>query len=326
MSENNQTDQFNTPILFIVFNRPDLTKKVFAEIKKVKLKQLFIAADGPRSGNASDAIKCQEVRDYLLANIDWQCDLQTLFRSDNLGCGLSCAGAVDWFFEQIEEGIIIEDDCLPDSSFFVFCSEMLDRYRHQERIMHITGVYSGEPYLSQYSYYFSQIAPVGAWASWRRAWLKYDYYMKSWPDFLKEQQIRNLFNKKIQQDFWNWNLNALYLEKLKGTWDVQWAYDVMRSNGLVIHSGVNLVTNIGFTVDATHSSNAGNILSNKDKESMEFPLRHPVFIIENKLADDHKNRYIAGAVWYNFGIKRFLRDLGLFRLVKSVAYFLKRFL
>ena len=146
MSGNNQTDQLNTPILFIVFNRPDLTKKVFAKIKEIRPKQLFIAADGPRSGNVNDAVKCQEVRDYLLSNIDWQCSLQTLFRSDNLGCGLSCAGAVDWFFEQIEEGIIIEDDCLPDSSFFVFCSEMLDRYRYQERIMHITGVYSGEPY------------------------------------------------------------------------------------------------------------------------------------------------------------------------------------
>jgi len=315
-----------TPILFIVFNRLDTTKQVFAKIREARPKQLFIAADGPRPGNANDVVRCQEVRDYLTANVDWQCDLQTLFRSDNLGCGLSCAEAVDWFFKQVEEGIIIEDDCLPDPSFFVFCSEMLARYRHEAQIMHITGVYSGEPYLSQYSYYFSRIAPVGAWAGWRRAWLKYDYYMKSWPDFLKERQICNIFDKKIQQDFWNWNLNALYLAKLKGTWDVQWAYDVMRTNGLAIHSGVNLVTNIGFTVDATHSSNVSNILSNKDKKPMEFPLRHPAFIIENKLADEYKNIHIAGAVWYDFGIKRFLRAIGIFNFAKSAAARLKMFL
>lgn len=107
-----------TPILFIVFNRLDTTKQVFAKIREARPKQLFIAADGPRPGNANDIVRCQEIRDYLVANIDWECDLQTLFRSENLGCALACSGAINWFFDQVEEGIVIEDDCLPDPSFF----------------------------------------------------------------------------------------------------------------------------------------------------------------------------------------------------------------
>lgn len=324
MSGNNQTDQFNTPILFIVFNRPDLTKKVFAKIKEIRPKQLFIAADGPRSGNVNDAVKCQEVRDYLLSNIDWQCSLQTLFRSDNLGCGLSCAGAVDWFFEQIEEGIIIEDDCLPDSSFFVFCSEMLDRYRHQEQIMHITGVYSGEPYLNQYSYYFSRIAHVGAWASWRQAWQRYNFLMKSWPKFKLERQLSNIFYSKVQQKWWDSTFSFMYEEESKNTWDFQWDYAIFSNFGFTIQPMNNLIDNIGFIKGASHAYDNSSLLIKHRAGCIDFPLKHPTFILVNNEADYWKNRYLLKATWFNFGIKKLLRKIGLFTLVKRAYYLLRK--
>lgn len=324
MSENNQTDQFNTPILFIVFNRPDLTKKVFATIKEIRPKQLFIAADGPRSGNANDAIKCQEVRDYLLANIDWDCQLQTLFREDNLGCALACSGAIKWFFDSIEEGIIIEDDCLPDLSFFRFCSENLERYRHHQRIMHISGVYFGEPYLSPYSYYFSEIVSVGAWASWRRAWQQYDISLSSFPQFQQEKQMSNIYPRYIVHRCWEWIFNFLYQEERKNTRDYQWAYAVFSHGGLSINPGVNLITNIGFTGEATHGSSSNSPLANKKSQAIILPLKHPHFILPNLASDRWKNYHLVEANWHVFGVKQLLRKIGLFTLVKRAYYLLRK--
>ncbi len=189
-----QDGLFNVPVLFIVFNRLDLTKQVFSRIKQIKPKKLFIAADGPRLNNAEDKIKCEQVRQYLVANIDWSCELKTLFREENFGCAKACAGAIDWFFSQVEEGVVIEDDCLIDLSFFRFCAEMLEKYRNDKRIMQITSTYFGEPFLNKYSYYFSRIASVGAWASWRRAWNYYSLFL-----FVPDQ-VFSVFHKKRNRD------------------------------------------------------------------------------------------------------------------------------
>lgn len=319
-----QDGLFNVPVLFIVFNRLDLTKQVFSRIKQIKPKKLFIAADGPRLNNVEDKIKCEQVRQYLVANIDWSCELKTLFREENFGCAKACAGAIDWFFSQVEEGVVIEDDCLIDLSFFRFCAEMLEKYRNDKRIMQITSTYFGEPFLNKYSYYFSRIASVGAWASWRRAWNYYSLTMESLPLFLEEKQMLNIYHKKITASCWNWIFNFLYTEKHKNTWDFQWAYAIFSNNSLIINPGVNLVTNIGFTQESTHGSNADSILANNPSQSIEFPLKHPCFILPNRITDDWKNNYLIGANWHIFGAKQFLRKIGLFNFVKKIVYFFKK--
>lgn len=189
--------------------------------------------------------------------------------------------------------------------------------------MHVTGIYSGEPYLKQYSYYFSKMAHVGAWASWRRAWQKYDISLATFPKFLAEKQMLNIYHGHFVAGCWNWIFNFLYQEKVKNTWDFQWAYAIYSNNGLTVHPGVNLITNIGFTNDATHGSSTASPLANKKNYSIELPLNHPAFVLANATGDAWKNRHLVGATWYNFGLKQLLRSIGLFNLVKKLFYFLR---
>ena len=159
---------FNTPILFIIFNRPDTAKKVFKKIQKIEPKQLFIAADGPRKNKPEDVELCKQTRE-ILNGINWDCELITLLREENVGCKKGPADAISWFFEHVEEGIILEDDCLPSDSFFPFCEELLEKYRYDTRIMHIGGSIQLPDYENPDSYYFSRLSHVWGWATWKRA-------------------------------------------------------------------------------------------------------------------------------------------------------------
>jgi len=178
-----------TPVLFIVFNRLDTTKQVFEEIKKAKPQKLFIAADGPR--NFQEKNKTDVVRKYILENINWKCEVKTLFREKNLGCKYAVAGAIDWFFDNVEQGIILEDDCLPSQSFFKFCQEMLEKYKDDERVMHISGTnVEGISKIDQ-DYFFAINFNVWGWATWKRAWKLYDINVTHWPRFLKEGRSKD---------------------------------------------------------------------------------------------------------------------------------------
>jgi hypothetical protein len=179
-----------TPVLFVIFNRLDTTNIVFKAIRKAQPKKLYIAADGPRPGNVSDEEKCTSIR-KLVINVDWDCELKTLFREENLGCGLGPASAYDWFFEHEEEGIILEDDCLPDPSFFIYCQELLEKYRHDTKIMHITGsnFQKGWQNDEDYSYYFSSYPHEWGWATWRRAWKLYDFKVQKYPELDKKDYL-----------------------------------------------------------------------------------------------------------------------------------------
>ncbi len=170
-----------SPVLFLIFNRPETTEQVFSAIKKAQPPRLYIAADGPRSEYPNDAESC-DISRAIATNVDWDCEVKTLFQDQNLGCRLAVSGAVDWFFEQETEGIILEDDCLPDQSFFLFCQELLEQYRDDTRIMQIGGTnYQFGKKRTNYSYYFSRYGHLWGWASWRRAWSFYDEKMKQWP-------------------------------------------------------------------------------------------------------------------------------------------------
>ena len=240
----------DTPVLLVVFNRPDTTRRVFDAIRKARPKQLFVAADGPREGVQADRALCDAAR-AAASRVDWDCEVHTLFRVENLGCGLGPSSgpssAISWFFENVEAGIILEDDCVPEPSFFRFCEELLERYRDVPRVMMI----SGDNFLSgrkrgAASYYFSRYTHIWGWATWRRAWHHFDY--EAIPE-----ELRN-----------------------HGIWDWQWRFAVEKNRGLAVAPNVNLVTNVGCgIVDAAHTSDMDERYANLPTRPMVFPLTHP---------------------------------------------------
>ncbi len=190
--------RFDVPILLLAFNRPNQTRRVFDAIKAIQPTKFYFAADGPREGRAEEAILCQTVRTSILENIDWDCEVKTLFRDKNLGCKYAVSSAISWFFENEPEGIILEDDCLPDASFFPFCAELLEKYRHDDRIMMISGDnYQKDKLRTDYSYYFTRYNQIWGWASWRRVWNLYDVEMKLLPEILEKGYLYDIFKDKI---------------------------------------------------------------------------------------------------------------------------------
>jgi hypothetical protein len=264
---------FNTPILFLIFNRPDTTKKNFEEIRKRKPKFLFIAADGPRINNANDVKLCETTRN-IVSTIDWDCEIKTLFRNENLGCGVAPAQAITWFFENVEQGIILEDDISTDQSFFTFCEEMLYYYKNDERVMHISGSYFLNDLIdtdSKYSYYFTKQIHGWGWATWKRAWKHYDYDMKDWLSSNSAVQLRNYYGDHYI--FWE-RIFSNMQHKGNDIWDYQWMFAIYKQNGISINPTANLTKNIGFDKNATHTTNVDSIYV-KSKLGSISQINHP---------------------------------------------------
>ena len=239
-----------TPVLFIVFNRCDTALQVLAAIGAARPKRLYVAADGPRSGRADERAETEQVRQAILAGIDWPCELKTLFQTENLGCRRGVVAAIDWFFENEAEGIILEDDVVPSPDFFRFCEYGLARYRDDGRIFMISGTNPLGAQSPSSGYFYSSFGSIWGWASWRRAWAHYDVSMKGWPD---SDMARTLVRK-------HGRACALYLASVLNnhvkydldTWDSQWLYAILKHGALTVVPAVNLVRNIGIL--GTHSS------------------------------------------------------------------------
>jgi len=271
--------EFDTPILICAFNRPETTKRVFEVVRDVKPKKLFISLDGPRDDRVGEKEKCEEVK-KVFANIDWKCDVKTLYREKNLGCAKAIPGAIDWMFSYVDEGIILEDDCVPDKSFFYFCSSMLDKYRNSERVMMVGGTnFFPNVKFSDYSYFFSRYSFIWGWATWKRAWKKYDTKMKSYPDFKKKGGMKKILPNIAERIFWKTSFDNKY-RGYHDNWDAKWLYTIFSNNGLGIVPEVNLITNIGSGPDASVTVNLDNRLILPTKR-ISYPLRHPDRIIEN---------------------------------------------
>ena len=274
-----------SPVLFLVFNRPDTTQQVFNVIRKARPARLYIAADGPRSDRAGEQEKCEAVR-AIATGIDWDCRVETLFRDGNLGCGTAVSEAITWFFSHEEEGIILEDDCLPEPSFFRFVDELLDRYRHDNRIAIISGDnFQTKPRRDERSYYFSMFNHVWGWASWRRAWRAYDHAMNDWPAIRDGKWLVDALGSISAAEYWTRLFEATWQGNID-TWDYRWTFAIWREGMISILPKVNLVKNIGFRHDATHTtrSNAGEPSS--VTQTIEFPLHHPSYMIVDRMADE----------------------------------------
>jgi hypothetical protein len=251
-SQEFQNKELKTAVLFLVFKRPDTTKQVFEAIRQAKPPRLYVAADGPHSinGKLDEVAHVEKVRTIATA-VDWPCEVKTLFRDKNLGCKYSVSGAITWFFEQEEQGIILEDDCLPSPSFFKFCEIMLDKYRENKSVWMINGFNPHHPGISSSEYFMSQNPSVWGWASWRDRWVHYtvdiDYSRKEpyWSTGLKlpDYVIRNY--DKAFSDTASGKID---------TWDYQLSFLILKNNGYVIKPLANLVSNIG--VYGTHSNSS----------------------------------------------------------------------
>lgn len=272
-------------VLFVVFNRPDTTERVFAQIKAARPPRLYIAADGPRMDRPEEAGLCQQARN-VAKQIDWDCEVRTLFREKNLGCKEAVSSAITWFFDNEEEGIILEDDCLPGESFFMFCDTLLEKHRFDTRVRHIAGgnFQYGKKW-GDASYYFSNISHIWGWASWRRVWKDYDKELSKYDVDEVKDKLALVFADPLIVESWYDIFKELKAGKID-TWDYQLGFTNYFNNGLCIIPNSNLVTNIGFGANATHTTDI-------DSRSANIPIveigeiTHPLYFLPEKLADTY---------------------------------------
>ena len=302
--------KLKTPVAFIIFNRPDTTERVFAEIAKAKPPKLLVVGDGPRAGREGEAEKVAATR-TIIARVDWPCEVITNFSEINLGCKLRVSSGLDWVFEQVEEAIILEDDCLPNPTFFRFCQEMLARYRDDQRI----GMISGDNFQfgnmrNQDSYYFSKYVHIWGWASWRSKWQEsYDVSLEKWPLVRESKWLGDILGRKEEVAYWTNIFEKVYLGKID-TWDYQWVFANFIQGRVNIMPNVNLISNIGFgRPDATHTL-ANSKEANLPTEAMMFPLIHPLVLVVNTAAD-------------NFEYKKFLYQSILSRAYNKFKFIVK---
>lgn len=315
----------NSPILFLVYNRPILTARVFEEIRRAKPRQLFVAFDGPKAFNSQDKDKCARVRQVVEAGIDWDCEFKFLIHESNLGCFEAVKSALDWFFNQVEQGIILEDDTLPSKTFFQYCDELLHRFVNDSSIWSISGFNFGLPMKEkQGSIFRYRFMNMWGWATWRRTYNKVNYNLEGWK---KAKDKRFYTSLVVQNNFFDTDLswfqywtNMFYLVAMNklNTWDFQWIYCQQLDKGYTIYPATNLISNLGFDKDATHTKNPDNILATLT--AGEHSVFHPAdskFVCIDK--DDDK--YIK-KTWTNYEqYERSLAEIIAFKF-RQIKYYL----
>ncbi len=275
----------NIPVLFLIFNRFDTTKQVFEQIRSAKPTRLYIASDGPRIDNKEECKTVLEIRDWVIRNVTWNCKVNTLYRERNLGCGQAVSSAIDWFFENEEMGIILEDDCLPNTSFFQFCEINLIKYKYDNRISAITGDNFSNKSIVKGSYFFSRFIFIWGWATWRRTWEYHREVLKNFESIINLPLKTLSISHSNADTFIIKNACKAFSGEIN-TWDYQWILSNYLYHGLIITPKVNLVKNIGFDSDATHTTGKTNIMK-VDTTELEFPLTHPVIFVPNRDYDNH---------------------------------------
>lgn len=275
----------STPVIFLIFCRPDLTAQVFEVIRQAQPIKLLIVADGPRDDQ--EATFCQQAR-AVTEQVDWDCEVLRNYSEVNLGCRERVSSGITWAFEQVEEAIILEDDCLPHPDFFFYCSKLLKLYRYDTRIASICGSNFQEGIKrGTESFYFSQYADPWGWATWKRAWSLYDNYMKNWPKFKADGRIKDLFSNSVEQNYWVEIFDKLYSQNAPDSWFYRWQLSIWMNHSLSIWPNICLVSNTGFGDSGTHCKSPGRF-SNLNFSSASFAeLSHPEIILADRNADQY---------------------------------------
>lgn len=298
------------PVLLLAFNRPDTTRRVIESLRSVAPGLVYFAVDGPRTGKREENEQVAAVRG-LTDVIDWDCDVRTLFREKNLGCKIAVSEAISWFFDNVEAGIILEDDCVAHPSFFPYSAELLERYRDDERIFMISGDnFQFGRKRFEHSYYFSRYTHIWGWATWRRAWRLYDHRMSRWPELRDRGWLLDILEDRVAADYWRRIFDDTFGER-NSSWAYRWTYSAWVNDALTILPCVNLVSNIGFGDVATHTRDRKNRLAALPVEEMRLPLRHPDRVIREARADTITQRTVFASppLWKRIA-KKILRRFG----------------
>ena len=285
------------PVLVVAFNRPDITRRVLDAVQAAGVKRLFYAVDGPRPVRAGEEVAVAAVQELGLA-LRNQLAFTPLFQSTNLGCKVAVSRAITWFFDQVEEGIVLEDDCLPHPTFFPFAAELLDRFRHDRRIFMVSGdnFQFGRRRTAD-SYYFSRYPHTWGWATWRRAWREYDHGMKRWPKLRQTDWLLDILGDVAAARYWRRLFDETYEER-NAAWDYRWTYSMWLNGGLAILPNVNLVSNIGYGSAGTHTWWRWSKFAEMGTSAMVFPLAHPPFTIRDDKADRYTQRTVFKSRWW----------------------------
>jgi hypothetical protein len=265
-----------TPIVLFVFNRPSFAQLLFSTISIIKPKILYIFADGPRLNNKEDLILCEETR-KVFDYINWPCRVEKFYSKSNIGCRESIPRGLNHVFSSEEECIILEDDCIPEISFFQFCENLLEKYRYETKIMTIGGHRSDGPNeFDSFSYFFSKYPSIWGWATWKNRWQKYDLMMSEWLQLRNTSWLSNILSSSEEVSYWH-----IFFDKmLRGldTWDYALFFSCWLNQGLSIRPKVNMISNIGFRVDATHTKSPEHLNIFPKSTDIYFPLVHPIKI------------------------------------------------
>lgn len=276
---------FSTPILLLTFNRPELVRAQLDRLRRIQPSKLFVSSDGPRASKPGEFDLVESCRAEIVNGVDWPCEVFTKYEAENLGCGLGVSSAIGWFFDLVEEGIIMEDDCQLSDSFFPYCQQLLEVYRHYDEVAGISADFRMlrcERPLNEYG--FIRFAQIWGWASWRRVWQQYDFSMCDWDgDVSRIPGLVGLGEHSLR--YWQKNFDKMKRREID-TWDFQLAYLVLSRGWKFIHPMCNLVTNIGYGVDATHTRSKNDVSANLPAYEVSFPLT------ENRQYTDY-DRYLS---------------------------------
>lgn len=304
----NENNVFKTPILLIVFNRVDTLKRIVGVLREVNVTNIYISADGPREKVESDFSRTKAVRDYISENINWKCEIKTRYSDINMGCKKACSSALRWFFENEENGIILEDDCLPDKSFFSYCEELLDLYKDDQRVGMISGYNASIEYPFEYSYHFATGGSIWGWATWRRVAKDFDPEDK----LLRNPKIRDFLLNATTDINETEHILAGVKRILDGeddNWDFSWSTILKINSQLSIVPSVNMIRNIGINPDATHPIDESSKLFKVEAKRLSFPMEHPPCMVA-----DRKLSMKMGALHYPVMWKRILLGIPFFRV------------
>lgn len=287
--------QLKTPVVFLIFRRPDITARVFAEIARARPPKLLVVADGPRADRPGEAEKCATAR-AIIEQVDWPCEVLTNYAETNMGCGRRVSSGLDWAFSLVEEAIILEDDCLPHPTFFRYCEELLERYRDDERVMVVSGDnFQQGKQRTEYSYYFSRYPHCWGWASWRRAWRHYDHEMTLWPFVRDNGWLYDVLQDAQAVAYWSHQFQKTYEGDID-SWNYRWMFNCWTQSGLTALPNVNLVSNIGFGADATHFESKKTPFAHLPCVAISCPVQHPAHVIRDTQADRFTEKNNFGIV------------------------------
>ena len=280
-------ERVRAPVAMAIFRRPDTTAQVLAEVRRARPRELLVFADGPRSGAADDERLCAEARAVITEGVDWDCRLRTSFSDVNLGVKGGMERGLDWVFAEVEEAIVLEDDCIPDPSFFAYCDELLERYRDDERVFAVSGNdFRFREVPARDDYTFSRYPLIWGWATWRRAWRHYDGSLAAWPELRRGGWLEELLGDPYAAKYWAHQFDRV--DEGFATWDYPWVLACWVHGGLTAVPTTNLVSNVGFRPDATHTratAEGRHPFAAMATAPIPFPLAHPPAVARDEETD-----------------------------------------